>query len=162
MLWKSIKPIKPTLATNIQTVSKEFLIKTKSIEGSHSPSREFPMAIVRNETADMTGSSRYAPNKSSSKRWQGGTMRSTRYLNNSGLSDVRLIGVAAKINVTESPSKETLTDLVPRMPTEMADSNSQIDMMPPVDDPSPDEATLRSTNAKEALLRTGDFNVTSK
>ena len=100
------------------TDSNEYAIKTPVPELTVSPKnngseKRIQMTVVRNnETADganvAVGSTRYMK---TGKRWHGNTMRSTRYLNDSRLEDVKLVGIAATINISESPSKDALTEL---------------------------------------------------
>ena len=68
------------------------------------------LLLVKNESSQAATNSPNRQNKTG-KRWNGSTMRSTRYLNESKLDDVKLIGIAATINISESASKEAIRAL---------------------------------------------------
>lgn len=58
-----------------------------------------PRSLARNDTAEQANSSRYEKGKSGRKWLGGGTLRSTRYLNNNmSVDDVKMVGFAAVIN----------------------------------------------------------------
>ena len=85
--------------------------------------------------------SRYGNSKIGGKLWQGGTMRSSRYLDTHPVEDVKMVGRAAVINQTiaESTSKLGLSDLRSVISSKrlnhrfrnepMIDSNSQTDLV---------------------------------